>query len=141
MHLSTILVPLFRWAPYGISRPVGFAATTATASDGGGGGRRKGREERRKGESGTQEAPETGCGQLFTSWRMIPRGAAVPNALVKRVDLRSRPVAARLCARGREKTNIELFALSCYCCSCCSRSNKVSPFVAPRANKKNTRFA
>lgn len=51
-----------------------FAATTIATVSGRKKGREEGREEaRRKGESGTQEAPETGCGQLFTSWRMIPR--------------------------------------------------------------------
>lgn len=42
MHLSTILVPVFCWAPYGISRPVDFAATTATASARRQGGRKRG---------------------------------------------------------------------------------------------------
>lgn len=41
MHLSTILVPLFRRAPYGISRPVGFAANDD--GDGGQGGRKGGK--------------------------------------------------------------------------------------------------
>lgn len=42
------------------------------------GGRKTGEKRRKKGEgeSGTQEAPETGCGQLFTSWRMIYLGVA-----------------------------------------------------------------
>lgn len=39
-------------------------------------GRGEKRRKKGEGESGTQEAPETGCGQLFTSWRMIHLGVA-----------------------------------------------------------------
>lgn len=75
MHLSTILVPLST-GPYGISRSVGRSVgrqqrrrRTARGEE----EDRRGEKRRKKGEgeSGTQEAPETGCGQLFTSWRMI----------------------------------------------------------------------
>lgn len=103
MHLSTILVPLSP-GPYGISRSVGNGGERA------GKGYIEGREEeniverRRKkgeGESGTQEAPETGCGQLFTSWRMIPQRGALTKPVY--VDLQG-PSLPLL----REKGSIEI---------------------------------
>lgn len=65
----------------------------------GDGGRKEDRREKRRkkgeGESGTQEAVETGCGQLFTSWRMIHvdvvaslRNLCVYVSYVSYVDLR-----------------------------------------------------
>lgn len=89
MHLSTILVPLSP-GPYGISRSVGSNGGDAERAGTPRGGRKRGQKRRKKdeGESGTQEAPETGCGQLFTSWRMIHLGVLTKPVYV---DLRGPP--------------------------------------------------
>lgn len=73
------------------------------------GERKRTGEKRRKkgeGESGTQEAPETGCGQLFTSWRMIHLGVCALTKPVY-VDLRGPPPPP-----PRRRTRKEMFEIS-----------------------------
>lgn len=73
-------------------------------------GRKRTGEKRRKkgeGESGTQEAPETGCGQLFTSWRMIYLGVARLRNLDTWI-FGARRRHRRRHRRRREKGSIEI---------------------------------
>lgn len=94
MHLSTILVPHSLGPVWHLATGRQFATTPTTGKRkvtdverGREQGRReRKREERRRWESGTQETPETGCGQLFTSWRMIYHDVALTKPAY--VDLR-----------------------------------------------------
>lgn len=80
----------------------------------GGDARREGKkrtgEKRRKkgeGESGTQEAPETGCGQLFTSWRMIHLSVLSAYETCIYVDLQGSSPPPAAAVRKRKYRNID----------------------------------